>query len=141
MPGRILAIDYGEKRVGLALSDPLGIAVRPLETLENTGNVDLVEQITRIVEAEEAVEVVVGMPVDLRGELGLAAQNVSEFVRQLRAKLNVSVYTWDERLTTAAAGRQLREAGYDSRASRGRVDALAAAIILQEFLEARRRQA
>jgi len=135
---RTLGVDAGEKRIGLALSDASGLIASPLEVLtvaEGDDPVALVLDRARTVGAEC---IVVGMPIDLRGEVGVAAQRMSEFVERLREASEAPVETCDERMTSAVAARSMQEAGLTERDRRGQVDKVAAALILQTWLDLRR---
>ncbi|HEU4753676.1 MAG TPA: Holliday junction resolvase RuvX [Armatimonadota bacterium] len=130
-----MALDVGEKTVGIAVSDPLGITASPRETLRRDGSE--LGSLARLVREEEVGEVVVGLPISLNGTLGPSAQSVLQFVEQLRAALTVPVETCDERLTTAEAEKMLIAA--DTRRSKRRkvVDQIAATLILQSYLRRR----
>lgn len=134
MGKRILALDYGTKRIGVALSDELGWTAQPLETYRRrTLDADLAHIVT-LVREHEAGEVVLGLPIRTTGELGPEAAAVEEFRRRLQALLSVPVVTWDERHTTQTAEALLIEADM-SRAKRKQVvDRVAAAILLQSYL-------
>jgi len=135
--GRILAIDPGERRIGVAGAD-LGLRVAiPLTTIE--GPPDAVEAVARLVEEEGARALVVGLPLSLSGSPGPQAQRVQALVEALAARLAVPVLTWDERLTSAEARRRLSGGG--GRHHKRDVDALAAAIILQAYLDSQRQPA
>jgi putative Holliday junction resolvase len=136
MGKRILALDYGTKRIGVALSDELGWTAQPLETYRRrTLDADLAH-IATLVREHEAGEVVVGLPIRTTGELGPEAAAVEEFRRRLQGLLSVPVVTWDERHTTQTAEALLIEADM-SRAKRKQVvDRVAAAILLQSYLAA-----
>jgi putative Holliday junction resolvase len=132
---RALGVDVGERRIGLAVSDPSGVIASPLGVIDRADDDDPVAQILRCAQELKAEVIVVGMPVDLRGEEGVAAQRMGEFVAQLRERSPVRVETCDERLTSAAAARAMREAGLSERERRGQVDKVAAALILQTWLD------
>ena len=136
---RVVGLDVGTRRIGVAVSDPLGITAQPREVLEvdraQPGAV--VEVIARLVTAVGAERVVAGLPLDQSGEVGRQARRVLELVERLRARLEVPVETWDERFSTAAAERALLEGGV-RRAKRRQVrDKVAASLILQSWLDAR----
>ena len=134
--GRILAIDPGERRIGVAAAD-LGLRVAiPLTTIE--GGPDAAETIVRLVDDEGARALVVGLPLSLSGALGPQAQRAQALAGALAQRLAVPVLTWDERLTSTEAHRRLSSAGGGRRRSRRDVDALAAAIILQAYLDSQR---
>ncbi len=138
---RALGVDVGERRIGLAVSDPSGLIASPLEVLLRSPGDDAVGEIVARAEELGAEVIVVGMPVDLRGELGVAAQDMERFVEALRARSSAPVETCDERLTSVAAARAMREAGLTERDRRGQVDKVAAALLLQSWLDARRAEA
>jgi putative Holliday junction resolvase len=131
---RILAIDYGSVRVGLALSDPMGIIASGYGTLANDAS--LMQRLRGITEEQHVVRIVIGMPLTLRGERGEAAAMVDKFVEQLREALAIDVVTLDERFTSSIAERTIREMGVGKkkRRDKGKVDELAAAVLLQDYL-------
>lgn len=142
MPGtRILALDHGTKRIGVALSDELGWTGQPLETYERrTLDADL-KHIDRLVREHNVAEVVIGLPLRLNGEIGPAARSVQEFVERLERVLSVPVVTWDERMTTKSAEEVLIAADVSRKKRKGTVDRIAAAILLQSYLESRSKPA
>jgi putative Holliday junction resolvase len=137
---RALALDLGSKRVGVALSDPTGVLASPLVTLHRTGDRRAEhEQIARIV-AEEGVELVlVGDPINMDGSRGAAAAAAEEEAAQLAERLGVPVELVDERLTTVAADRALLARGRKAPQRRRVVDQVAATVLLQGWLDGRRR--
>jgi putative Holliday junction resolvase len=135
---RIIGLDVGQARIGVALSDPLGVTAQPLLVLEREADADDLDRLRGLIENHEAEMVVVGMPVSLSGMEGPAHQCMTEFVQTLTEALPVPVVTWDERLSTAEARRRMQAAGEDERSQRGVVDKLAASIILQGYLDAHR---
>jgi putative holliday junction resolvase len=132
---RTMALDVGEKTVGIAMTDELGITASPRETLRRDGTE--MDRLVRLVTGENVGEVVVGLPISLNGTLGPSAQKVLQFVEQLRQRLAVPVETWDERLTTAEAEKMLIAA--DTRRAKRRqvIDQIAATLILQGYLRRR----
>jgi putative Holliday junction resolvase len=132
---RLLGIDFGRVRIGLAISDELGLLAHPLETLRASNARELARRISAIVREKDIERVVVGLPRNMDGSFGSAANDVLAFVENLRAHLPCPVVTWDERLTTVAANRALREAGRTTRTTRECVDQVAAQIILQGYLD------
>jgi len=135
--GRILAIDPGERRIGVAAADlRLRVAI-PLRTIE--GGPGAAEAVARLVEEEGAQALVVGLPLSLSGALGAQAQRAQALAGALAERLSVPVLTWDERLTSAEARRRLSAEG--RRPNKADVDALAAAIILQAYLDSQRQPA
>ena len=129
----ILGIDFGRARIGLAISDELGLLAHPLETIP--ANKDSVQRIAAIVHDRKIGKVVIGIPRQMSGEIGIAANEALEFADKLRAQLHCPVETWDERLTTVAANRALRDAGKKTRQTRKFVDQVAAQMILQSYLD------
>ena len=131
--GRVIGIDLGDTRVGIALSNPDRTLASPLEVLKRTGN--LHRDIGKIVDEWEANMVVVGLPLSLDGSVGPAAKKALAEVEKLAATLQVPIETYDERLTTVSAERLMTDAGLDSRNQRKVVDKIAAAILLQGWLD------
>jgi putative Holliday junction resolvase len=132
---QILALDFGRARIGAAISDELQLLAHPLETIP--ANEKAPFRIAAIVREKKVDHVVIGLPKRMDGQMGTAATEVLEFVEKLRAILPCPVATWDERLTTAAAHRALRDAGKKTRHTRGYVDQVAAQMILQSYLDNR----
>ena len=129
----ILGIDFGRARIGLAISDELRLLAHPLETI--AANKDSGKRIAEIVRQRKIDKVVVGIPRHMSGKLGAAANEALEFATKLRALVPCEVETWDERLTTVAANRALRDAGKKTRQTRKIVDQVAAQMILQGYLD------
>ena len=132
---RILALDPGTKRIGVALSDEMGWIAQPLETFERRSiTVDLTH-IQQLVHEHEVDRVILGMPYRLDGSVGPAAEQVEQFKAMLEGALTVPVIPWDERLTSKSAEAILIEANVSRRKRKGAVDRVAAAILLQSYLE------
>jgi len=138
--GRILALDYGSRRIGMAVSDPLGFTAQPLPPLRREGDRRDVEAIARAAEAVGAVEVVVGLPLLPDGGEGTEAGRVRRFVEKLREHLGIPVGLWDERMTTVQAEKHLVASGVRREARREVRDSVAACLILQTVLDFRSRQ-
>ena len=134
---RVLAIDHGSARIGLALSDPTGTLARPLPFLPAKGDAKLAREIAALALKEQAGLILLGLPRHMNGTLGEAAAKVQAFATALGQATKIPVQLVDERLTTVQASRQLQEAGRDTRAQRGRIDSEAAAVLLQGWLDAR----
>ena len=134
---RILAIDYGARRMGLAVSDPLGITAQGLETLERKNKRSDFARLERTLREFDVGEIVVGYPLRMSGEEGAQSRKVNEFAETLRQKFQIPVHLWDERLTSAEANRLLRDAEVSTRKRVQAVDRMAAVLILQSFLQAR----
>jgi len=134
----ILAIDFGRARIGAAISDELQLLAHPLETIP--ANEQAASRMAEIVREKKVDHVVVGIPRRMNGQIGTAATEVLQFVEKLRTILPCPVVTWDERLTTIAAHRALRDAGKKTRHTRSYVDQVAAQMILQSYLDRRAAQ-
>jgi putative Holliday junction resolvase len=132
---RILGIDFGKSRIGVAISDELRFLAHPLETLPTTGSGSSATRVAEIARDRDVAEIVVGLPRHLNGTMGAAATDALAFVEKLRAAVQCPVRTWDERLSTVAANRALRDAGKKTRNTRGYVDQVAAQMILQGYLD------
>ena len=131
---RLLAIDFGVKRIGTAVSDALGLTTRPLETIRRSRTGKDIARLKELVEELDVEGVVIGMPLRMDGSIGEAAARVIEFARQLKQEIPVPVYTQDERLTTWEAEQALAETGMTRGEKRERSDQFAAMIILRDFL-------
>src|SRR5262245_16958912 len=131
----ILALDFGRARIGVAISDELQLLAHPLETIP--ANRQSAARVAEIVGEKKVDHVVTGVPRQMDGQIGSAAAETLQFVERLRAILPCPVVTWDERLTTAAAHRALRDAGKKTRHTRSYVDQVAAQMILQNYLDSR----
>lgn len=135
---RLLALDVGDVRIGVALSDETGTLASGLVTLRSAGPRKDAQAVAALVREHAVAEVVVGLPLRLDGTLGPRGEQVVAFVERLRRVLRVPVVTRDERLTSVAADERLAEAGVKRRERKARIDQAAAALILQEHLDERR---
>ena len=135
-PGRVLAVDLGTVRVGLALSDPLRMTGQPLGRIARRALRDDLAALLEIVRENEVAVVVVGHPLLMSGVSGERAQDAEAFVERLRSEVSCPVVLWDERLTSVQANRALIEGNVRRRNRRDVVDAAAAAILLQSWLDA-----
>jgi putative Holliday junction resolvase len=133
---RILAIDYGTKRIGIAISDPTGTLASPLETIPAYPFERFVDRLKQIILEKEVSLILVGMPRSLNGQYGESANRVLDFVNVLKAAVTVPVKTWDERLTTVQAQRSMHDAGGKTKDFRQKLDSMAAAVLLQSYLDA-----
>jgi putative Holliday junction resolvase len=133
--GRTLGLDVGERWIGVALSDPLGILASPLTRIERTDDEAAVKAIADLVRKHEAKAVVAGLPYSLDGSVGQQAVRVQDFLRKLAQSLSVPIETSDERLSTVAATQGMIEAGVSRESRKGKIDAAAAALILQWYLD------
>ena len=131
---RILCLDYGEKRIGLALSDPLKIIAYPYKTIINFGLKNLKHEIKKIIASETVESMVIGLPIGLNGKDTIQTQKVREFRLQI-LDLNVPIYFEDERLSSLAAAKSMKIEKIKTGFNKGIIDKRAAAIILQQFLD------
>ncbi len=131
---RTLGIDFGERRIGLAISDAEGTFAMPLLTLERQSDQAAIARIGEIIREEEVESLVVGEPVNVDGTRGPAAERAKSFAAKLGAATGLPLRLVGETLTTVAAASRLREAGVDARRARGRIDSVAAQILLEEAL-------
>ena len=132
--GRLLAIDVGLKRVGVAVSDEMRLTVRPLDQIERRSWKDLLRRIQALIESNSIRGLVIGLPLTLKGEEGTAAQSMREVARKFRLSLQIPVYLQDERLTTFAAKANMKAEGRGSREIERQIDSEAAAVILRDFI-------
>lgn len=137
---RSLGLDVGERRIGVALSDPSGRLASALTTLQARPPTQALLQIERLVAEHSVYEIIIGLPLTLRGEIGPQAELVQHFAETLGQRLTLPIHLFDERLTTAAAEQLLRDLGVKPEKRRQQIDQVAAAIILQDFLDQRQRQ-
>jgi putative holliday junction resolvase len=131
---RVLAIDFGAKRIGTAVSDALGITVRPVETIRRSSVERDIARLKSLVEELEAEAVVFGLPLRMDGTQGEAAASAMRFAERLRSRIAVPLFTQDERLTSYEAEQMMIERGYGREQRRARSDEFAAMIILQDYL-------
>jgi putative Holliday junction resolvase len=135
-----LAIDFGLKRMGLAISDALGVTAQGLPTLERTRLEDDLRQIRQLAEEYGAERVIVGNPVSRAGTETAMSRQVAAFAEKLRRRLTCPVEFWDERLTSAEANRMLRDSGMGIEKRRRAVDRVAASLLLQSYLDYRQNE-
>lgn len=134
---RVAALDLGKARVGLALSDELGLLAHPRPPLDGSSLKQLLAELTKLAEDESVGRFLVGLPRDMSGAAGVAAQRAVRFCRKLADTTGVEVELVDERLTTVEASRRLKEQGKRTAEVKASVDSAAAAIVLQEWLDRR----
>jgi putative holliday junction resolvase len=137
-PNRVLGMDVGSRRIGLAVSDPLGITAQGLKTLQRQNKRLDFEAIHKIIETYEVKEIVVGYPLRMSGTEGAGTDKMNAFAEELRVRFHLPVHLWDERLTTAEANRLLRETNMSIKRRGEVIDQMAAVLILQNWMEAQR---
>ena len=135
---RVLGLDIGDVRIGVALSDPTETIASPLSAIKVEGRGQAISEIASLVEEHQVETVVVGMPISLNGQKGRQANKVQKVCDQLSSILRVPVETWDERFSTQSAERFMRETGTRPSKQKEMKDSLAASIILQSYLDGRR---
>ncbi len=135
---RVLALDLGDRRIGVAVSDPTATIAQGLEVIDRRGWREVVEQVHRRVAELHVDRIVVGLPLRMDGTRGVEAEKVLRFIAHLKAAVSVPVETQDERLSTVAAERMMIADDVSRRRRRLRRDAVAAALILQSYLDRRR---
>jgi putative Holliday junction resolvase len=134
---RILALDHGTKRVGVAVSDPMKVIAQPLEYIPPEPFADFLARLKEILRDQEVELILIGMPRNMDGSYGPAALKVREFVAALKSAVTVPIQTWDERLTSAQANRFLIQSNVRRDKRKEKVDKTAAAILLQSYLDSR----
>lgn len=132
---RVLGIDFGQRRIGLAISDALGITAQPLAVMERSVQTEDIRKITSLVREHAIERIVIGLPLGLDGKKGPQAQRALAFGRALGNDTHLTVEWMDERFTTAQGSRALREAGQKAHEQKSRIDQVAAQLILQSFLD------
>jgi putative Holliday junction resolvase len=137
---RVLALDVGARRIGVAVSDPLGITAQGLETIQRQNKRRDLEALRLVIAKYEVGEIVVGLPLRLSGAEGTQSEKMRRFADDLRAHFGLTVHLWDERWTSTEANRLLRETDLSIRKRGQAVDRMAAALILQSWMEAHRGQ-
>lgn len=133
---RILALDLGKKRIGLAISDPLGITAQGLPNLVRTRKRDDLDAIGQLAREREVGLILMGNPINMRGSEGRQSGWVREFAQTLEKRIGLPIKLWDERLTTVEAGRVLRASGISIEKRAAAIDRLSAVILLQSYLDA-----
>jgi putative holliday junction resolvase len=135
---RILGIDYGSVRIGLSISDPLGLIAQPIEPYRNDASI--FEHLGEVAVRENVRLIIVGMPFNLKGQKAQKAGEVQRFIERLKEKLNIEILTWDERFTTTIANKTMIAMGTKKKERQkkdGRIDSMAAAVMLQGYLDSR----
>jgi putative Holliday junction resolvase len=135
--GRVMALDVGKVRVGVALSDPLGYTAQPLLTLWRKGRGEDLRSLLRLIRKHDVKHIVVGNHLHMSGDISPWAAKVHEFAEDLRERSGLPVQLWDERLSSVAAHEMLDEAGYDRRDRKYVIDQFAAVVILRDWMQAR----
>jgi len=135
---RIMGLDYGDRRIGIALSDVFGWTAQGLEVIERRRDGNELNRIAELVKEHEVGEIVVGLPKNMNGTIGPRGEICMEFAGTLRDSLDLPVHLWDERLSTVSAERTLLEADVSRKKRKQVVDKMAASLILQNYLDSKR---
>ena len=134
--GRVMALDYGEKRIGIAIADGLRLTAQPHPFIKQSDN--LISAIQELLETYDITEIIVGMPYNQQGEKNKKCIETETFIQVLTEHVDVPITSYDERYSTVAASKQLQELGYNQKQQRGKIDSMAAAFILQGYLDSDR---
>lgn len=134
---RILSLDIGDKRIGVAMSDPSGFLASPLVTIERTSDASAIQEIVSLINQHEVGEIVVGIPISMSGRRGLQVRLTLDFVELLAQQTNLPVKQVDERLSSVQAERIMKESGSSPSRDKARIDAVAAAVMLQSYLDSK----
>lgn len=133
--GRILGIDYGIRRIGIAISDPLRITAQSLPTINSRGAQRVFAELETIIQHKNIAEIVVGLPLNLKGEKTMSTKKVEKFIEQLKNRFQIPVHSWDERWTSIAAQKTIREFGKSPSRHKEKIDQISALLILQSYLD------
>jgi putative Holliday junction resolvase len=135
---RVMGLDIGAKRIGIAISDPKKVTARPLTLLKRGEKGEEIEEIIRFIKEYEVEKIVIGLPVSLNGKLGPQAKLIVDYANELKSRIDLPIKLWDERLTTAFAEKSLIMAKVKRSKRERMTDQVAAALILQNYLDAKR---
>ncbi len=133
---RILGLDYGEKRIGLAITDPLNIIAKPLQTI-NVSKEDIYKVLNQLIKEYQIVKIVVGLPLTLKNTHSIQTDKVLVFIQQLKNNINIDIDTYDERFTSDMAKDALIKQGIKTGHNKSEIDKTAAAIFLQNYIDAK----
>lgn len=131
---RIMGIDYGDSRVGIAVSDPLGFTAQGVQTLQNKGKKKLSAELSEVLEKYKPEKIVVGMPKNMDGTLGFRAEETYKFAELLKTLTTAEIVFWDERLTTVSAAMILNETNTRGKSRKKVIDTVSACIILENYM-------
>ena len=132
---RILALDYGDKKIGVAISDPMQVIAKPFKTLNNTTNKDTLLKLNHIISEYDIEEVVVGLPLTLKNKYSIQTEKVITFIKFLKKNISISVHSYDERFSSKIAIQSLIQQGIKTGHNKKEIDKTAAAIFLQNYLD------
>ena len=135
--GRLLALDIGERRIGVALSDPMHIIASPHSIIDRKITPDYMDEIQKLISEQEVEALVIGLPLTLRNNVSQQTQKVQLIIKELNTELTLPIHTVDERLSSVSAKNALKLKGVKTGHNKGEIDKTAAAIFLQEFLDSK----
>lgn len=136
---RIMGIDYGDSRIGISISDPMGWTAQGLETIKvKTGINPVLDRIKELIRQYKIERIVVGLPLNMNGTIGYRGKKTLEFIEKLKSAVEIDVVKWDERLTTVLANKTMRELGVKTPRKKAVIDQIAAVYILQGYLDSLR---
>ncbi|MCT4565378.1 MAG: Holliday junction resolvase RuvX [Maledivibacter sp.] len=134
---RLMGLDVGDKTIGVAVSDLLGLTAQGVETIRRTGNKAAINRLREIISEKNVEKIVVGLPKNMNGTLGPQGEKTLNFVEKLKEKINIEIVLWDERLTTVAAEKMLISADVSRKKRKKVIDKVAAVYILQGYLDSK----
>ena len=132
---RILALDYGDKKIGVALSDPMHIIAKPFKTLDNTTNENILLELNQIISEYDVEKIVVGLPITLKNKYSIQTEKVDVFIELLKNNISIPIDSYDERLSSKIAIQSLIKQGVKTGHNKKEIDKTAAAIFLQNYLD------
>jgi len=135
--GRLLALDIGERRIGVALSDPMHIIASPYSVIDRKVTPDYKAEIRKLISEKEVEALVIGLPLTLKNRISKQTEKVQLIIKELTSELTLPVHTIDERLSSVSAKNTLKLKGIKTGHNKGEIDKIAAAIFLQEFLDSK----
>ena len=133
--GRILGLDYGQKRIGISVSDPLQITAQPLYALEGLAEKEKIEKIIELIDEYDIQKIVVGYPLTLKGRKSEFTNKVNDFINRLKDRVQIKIVLWDERLSSVQAQRVMHEMNIKPSRDKAKVDVLASVLILMNYLD------
>jgi len=133
--GRILGLDYGRRRIGVSISDPLGVTAQPLTTWSGLCRNDVVDKVLTLIAEMEVESIVIGLPLSLSGKRGPMAREVERFTEHLKQRIGIPVTLWDERLTSTQARRAIHKIQEKPSRNKEKVDLIASVLLLQNYLD------
>lgn len=135
MQGRIMGLDYGDSRTGVAVSDLLGITAQGVESIKHTGEKQLIQRLSQIIKEYQVNKIVIGLPLNMNASSGQRVEKTKKFIEKLKNEFGLEVETIDERLTTVASHRTMTELGVNKNKKKNIVDMMSAVLILQMYMD------